>query len=67
MVERLKKELATDPDFLIKKTEEMLVNNDSRVYLKMIADKDYESKQADQEAKLLAECLATFQPQYRNR
>ena len=57
LVERLKSELNSDPDFLVKETRKMLLENTSKVFLKMIPDQEYENEQKRLEDKMLKEHL----------
>ena len=57
LVERLKSELNSDPDFLVKETRKMLLENTSKVFLKMIPDQEYENEQKKLEDKMLKEHL----------
>ena len=52
-IERLKTELEVNPNFLIEQTKKMLIDNNSRVELRMIAQENYEEKEKQAEADLL--------------
>merc|ERR1719197_137508 len=53
MVDRLRSELEKNPNFLIDEVQSMILNNESRVHIKMIAEKNYEEKQKELEEDLL--------------
>ena len=53
----MKSELNSDPDFLVKETRKMLLENNSKVFLKMIPDQEYENEQKKLEDKMLKEHL----------
>ena len=62
-IDKLKAELASNPNFLVDKTREFLLENKARVELRMLADKDYETKEKAAETELLRSHLGKLSRQ----